>query len=242
MTRDRAIASLCVALDVPDASQALSLVIRLKGLVGYFKVGMELFTSEGPDIVRKIVDADGHVFLDLKYHDIPNTVQSASRSAARLGVSLMNVHALGGPEMLRAAVQGATDGTPSNSVDRPKLLAVTVLTSLDEKTFNQVAGGADSVLKHVERLAWLAQESGLDGVVASAREVASVRHMCGESFLVVTPGIRPAGSLSGDQKRVLSPAEAINAGADIIVVGRPIIASPDPVLATESLLTSIMGV
>jgi len=222
---------LIVALDLPDATQARAMVDRLAGKVGMFKVGSQIFTAAGPDFVREIIARGEKVFLDLKYHDIPHTVAGAVSSASQLGVSLVTVHALGGAEMMQAAV-GAL---PAMGV---RLLAVTILTSHAEDALGAVGltgGLADSV----RRLARLARETGADGVIASPQEVALVREACGPDFLIVTPGIRPAGSARGDQARAATPAAARAAGADYVVVGRPVLEAADPAAAAAAIVREI---
>ena len=220
-----------VALDVSTADEARALVDALAGRVGLFKVGSQLFTSAGPAFVRELAARSEKVFLDLKYHDIPNTVAGAVSAACQLGVSLLDVHALGGRAMLEAAV-GALPAMGA------RLLGVTVLTSMDEEAHAQVGLGG-GVADSVRRLARLASDAGLDGVVASPHEVAMVREACGPGFLIVTPGIRPAGSAAGDQARAATPRAALDAGADLLVVGRPITAAADPARAAEQLLSEI---
>jgi orotidine-5'-phosphate decarboxylase len=222
---------LVVALDVPTADAARALVDRLAGHVGLFKVGSQLFTAAGPELVREIVARGERVFLDLKFHDIPNTVAGAVASAARLGVSLATVHGLGGRAMLEAGV-GALPAMGT------KLLAITILTSHDAETLGQI-GLARDVGTSVDRLARLAKEAGVDGVVASPHEVALVREACGRDFLIVTPGIRPAGAASGDQARAATPAAAIAAGADYLVVGRPIIEAEDSARAADAIVREL---
>jgi orotidine-5'-phosphate decarboxylase len=220
--RDR----LIVALDVATADEARALVDRLSGKTGMFKVGSQLFTAAGPQLVRDIVARGEKVFLDLKYHDIPNTVANAVREAYLLGVSLLTVHALGGRAMMEAAV-GALPAVGT------RLLAVTILTSHDEESLGAIGLGG-SLSGSVKRLARLAREARADGIVASPHEAALVREACGPDFLIVTPGIRPEGARSGDQARAATPAAAVRAGADYIVVGRPITEAADPVAATEA--------
>jgi len=217
-----------VALDVPSASAALSLADTLRGAVGGFKIGSQLFTAAGPDIVRKMVDRGDSVFLDLKFHDIPNTVAGAIQSSADLGVWMVNVHASGGRPMMQAARKAADERRPPGR-HKPIVIAVTVLTSLDAQTLASV-GVSASPLEHVVRLAELAQASGLDGVVASPQETAAIRKACGPSFVIVTPGIRggSAAAAKDDQQRTMSPSEAVAAGSSYLVVGRPITAAPDP--------------
>jgi orotidine-5'-phosphate decarboxylase len=222
--RDR----LIVALDVPKAEVARSLVDRLSGRVGMFKVGSQLFTAAGPEFVHEIAARGEKVFLDLKFHDIPNTVAGAVSSASRLGVSLLDVHGLGGRAMLEAAV-GALPAMGT------RLLAITILTSHDEKTLAEI-GVTGSLTESVRRLALLAKETSLDGVVASPHEVALIREACGPGFLIVTPGIRPAGAAAGDQARAATPAAALRAGADFLVVGRPITAAEDAAGAADAIV------
>ena len=222
---------LIVALDVPSADQARTLVDRLAGAVGMFKVGSELFTAAGPDFVRELVARGEHVFLDLKFHDIPNTVAGAVASAGQLGASLIDVHGLGGSAMMAAAA-GALPAMGC------RLLAITILTSHDEASLGEV--GVDGALTDsVERLARLAQDAGVDGVVASPHEVGLIRAACGEKFLIVTPGIRPAAAAAGDQARPATPAAARRAGADYLVVGRPITQSADPRAAADAIVAEM---
>ena len=212
-----------VALDYPDAASALQLVTRLTPELCRLKVGKELFTRAGPRLVEDLVTRGFDVFLDLKFHDIPNTVASACHAAAELGVWMMNVHALGGERMLHAAKDGASRATHS-----PLLIAVTILTSMDESDLAAV-GLAGSPLDNVLRLAQLAQHSGLDGVVCSSRETPSLRANLDPDFRLITPGIRPAGSQADDQRRVMTPVDAINSGSDYLVIGRPVTRADDPV-------------
>ena len=222
---------LIVAVDVPKADAANELVDRLAGRVGLFKLGSQAFTAAGPELVREVVGRGERVFLDLKFHDIPNTVAGAVASAAQLGVSLATVHGLGGRAMLEAAV-GALPAMGT------KLLAITILTSHDEATLGEIGVGG-GVSDSVKRLALLAKDAGMDGVVASPHEVALVREACGPGFLIVTPGIRPAGAASGDQARAATPAMALRAGADYVVVGRPILEAADLAAAAAALVAEI---
>lgn len=222
-TRERMI----VALDVPTAAEARKLVAAVGEAASFYKVGKQLFTAEGPQVVRDLVGSGRKVFLDLKYHDIPNTVAEAVRSASRLGVSMLNVHASGGSKMLRAAAEAA-----AQSETKPKVLAVTVLTSLSDEDLQEI-GVSGRAMDQVLRLAQLARANGCLGVVASAREAKEIRREIGEGFLIVTPGVRPAGAALNDQARYVTPAEAIAAGATHIVVGRPIIAAADPAKAAR---------
>jgi orotidine-5'-phosphate decarboxylase len=222
--RDR----LIVALDVPKAEDALALVERLSGHVGLFKVGSQAFTAAGPQLVRDVVARGERVFLDLKFHDIPNTVAGAVASAAALGVSLATVHGLGGRAMLEAAV-GALPAMGT------RLVAITMLTSHDESTLGEIGVGG-RLTDEVRRLALLAKQAGLDGVVASPHEVPLIREACGGDFVVVTPGIRPAGAAAGDQARAATPLAALQAGSDYLVVGRPITESADPAAAADRIV------
>ena len=226
---------LIFALDVDSFAEAESWVRQLQGQVGLFKVGKQLFTRCGPAVVEMVRREGGAVFLDLKYHDIPNTVAMAAVEACRLGVKMVNVHALGGREMMARTVAEVDKVTPRGHADRPLLLAVTILTSSTEATLKEV--GIDRPVREmVPRLAKLAQEAGMDGVVASPQEVDLIRAACGPDFAIVTPGVRPGFASLDDQKRVTTPGEAIAAGADYLVIGRPISAAADPVAAAELIL------
>lgn len=227
--RDR----LIVALDYPKAADARKLVSILDESVVTYKVGKQLFTAEGPDLVCQLVRAGKQVFLDLKFHDIPNTVAGAVRSAAALGVSMLTVHASGGTNMLQAAVRAASECSKP-----PLILAVTVLTSLSDQDL-QILGVPGRVADQVLRLAAIASDCGCQGIVASAHEAREIRRALGEGFAIVTPGVRPAGADRGDQARVVTPADAIAAGATHIVVGRPITAAPDPLQAAEAILAEL---
>lgn len=225
-----------VALDFPSADAASRVAEDLKGHVGMFKIGKELFTAEGPVLPRYLVAMKEKVFLDLKYHDIPHTVRCAAREAARLGVSLFNVHAAGGRKMLEAAMEGAAEGAGSGA--RPLVLGVTVLTSLGGDDLREI-GMSGTAQEVVVRLAQLAQKSGLDGVVASPREINAIRAACGAKFLIVTPGVRPASAAVNDQTRIATPAGAIREGADYLVIGRPITGMPDPAGAADAIAEEI---
>lgn len=229
LARDR----LIVALDLASADAAARLAEKLRGRVGMFKVGSELFTAEGPVLARYLVANGDKVFLDLKFHDVPNTVRGAAREAAELGVSMLNVHASGGRKMMEAALEGARSATRGRAAPRPLLLAVTILTSLAGDDLDEL-GLSGRPEDAVVRLARLAQQAGLDGVVASPREIAALRRACGPRFVIVTPGIRPAASPSHDQARIATPSAAIQAGADYLVVGRPITEAPDPLATVEA--------
>lgn len=229
---------LIFALDVDDFAIAEKWVARLRECVGVFKVGKQLFTRCGPDIVRMIRAHGGEVFLDLKYHDIPNTVAKAAVEACKLDVKIFNVHALGGVEMMRKTVEEVELYCSEAKVKKPMMLAVTILTSSTEETLKSV--GIDrSVDEMVPRLAKLAQDAGMDGVVASPKEVSLIRQACGDNFAIVTPGVRPAFAAMDDQKRVTTPAEAISAGATSLVIGRPISAAKDPLAAAALILAEI---
>ncbi len=224
---------LIVALDVSTAAAAQKIVAAVGDSALTYKVGMQLYTAEGPQVVRDLVASDRRVFLDLKYHDIPTTVAAAVHEAAKLGVSMLTVHAAGGGKMLHAAVDAARANNPALVV-----LGVTVLTSLDENELQKI-GFSGTVRDEVLRLAALALDNGCKGIVTSARETAAVRSELGNIFAIVTPGIRPAGSAHGDQARVVTPAEAIAAGASHIVVGRPITEAADPAAAAREILQQI---
>ena len=224
-----------VALDVPGADAALQLAEELQGRVGMFKVGSEAFTAEGPGLVRQLVARGERVFLDLKFHDIPNTVRAAVREAAMLGVSLVNVHASGGRRMLEAALEGVRSAESTRTAAaRTLVLAVTILTSLGAEDLAEV-GFQGTPEKVVVRLARLAQAAGLAGVVASPREIFAIRAACGPNFLIVTPGVRPVTVASDDQARIATPASAIRAGADYLVIGRPITGAADPAAAAGAI-------
>jgi len=227
---------LIVALDVETAREALNLFNALKDVVGMFKIGSQLFTSTGPDVVREIVRAGASIFLDLKYHDIPNTVAAAGVEATRLGVSIFNIHACGGSEMMRRTADAVTETALREGISRPHVIGVTVLTSSDGSTLAE-AGFSSSAEEQVKRLARLASESGLDGVVASPHEVKLVRETVGRrDFIIVTPGVRPLGIAHNDQRRVMTPAEAVRAGADYLVVGRAILKAADPSRAAHEII------
>ncbi|MBF7082273.1 orotidine-5'-phosphate decarboxylase [Desulfallas sp. Bu1-1] len=235
MPRDK----LIVALDVDTRDGALALVRELAGQVGFFKVGMELFYGAGSGIVREIIDAGAKVFLDLKLHDIPNTVGRAARVLVRSGASIINVHAAGGSAMMRAARESACEEAGRLGLPMPLVVAVTVLTSIDREAFNRELGFPGEVEDRVKAWALLARESGLDGVVCSPREIGLVRNVCGPDFKIITPGIRPAGAQLGDQRRVMTPGEAVRAGASHIVVGRPVTGAPDRAAAASAVLAEI---
>ena len=250
-------AELAIALDVPDRSSALALAEKLSaGLDAaagkvWFKVGMELYTAAGPAVVEAIKALGFSVFLDLKYHDIPNTVAGAMRAAARLGVDMANVHICGGEDMVRAAVAGAREGADARGGKPPILLGVTVLTSLSPRDLEAIGMPADlyrAGLDDAGRLAALAllraeqaKAWGLDGVVCSGHEAAGIKRACGREFICLTPGIRPRSGEVNDQSRVMTPAEAVAVGADFLVVGRPITGAADPLAAMRAILREMAG-
>ena len=238
MTREEARQKIIFALDVHEFSEVEAWAGRLAEHVGMFKIGKQLFTSCGPAAVRMIQKHGGEVFLDLKYHDIPNTVAMACCEAARLGAQLFNLHALGGYEMMATTMEALNKQFPNG--DRGRVLAVTILTSSTETTLREI-GIDHSVPDMVVRLASLAKKAGLDGVVASPQEVGLIREACGKDFLIVTPGVRPAFAAVDDQKRIMTPAEAVRAGADFLVIGRPIAAAPDPVAAAAAIVDEIVA-
>ena len=227
---------LLVALDVESGARALQLAERLNGLVGGVKIGSRLFTLEGPGLVKRITDTGLRVFLDLKFHDIPNTVAQAVEAATLTGAWMINVHASGGVPMMQAAARSAADTAAKLGQPRPLVIGVTVLTSMDAVTLHDV-GVSRTLMDQVVTLADMAKTAGLDGVVASPLETAEIRARCGPDFLVVTPGIRgaSAGADKNDQNRTMGPAEAVRAGSSYIVIGRPIIAAPDPRAAAEAI-------
>lgn len=229
---------LIVALDYPTLAEAEAATKKLAPAVRFFKIGMELFTAEGPEAVRRLSHVGERVFLDLKFHDIPNTVGAACEAAARLGVTFVNVHATGGEKMLFQAVQSVHKWAETAKATPPKVLAVTVLTSLAETDLPMI-GVKGKIKAQVQRLAELAKRCGLDGVVCSPQEIELIRGVEGKEFLIVTPGVRPVWAARGDQKRVMTPREAIEKGADFIVVGRPITQAPDPLEAARKILSEI---
>jgi orotidine-5'-phosphate decarboxylase len=228
------------ALDVGRFEEAQRFVRLLRDRVGFFKVGKELFTHAGPKVVDMVQQKGQRTFLDLKFHDIPNTVSKASQASTRLGVAMFNVHAMGGVEMMAAAVEAARSTARELAIHKPIVLGVTVLTSLDNGALKEV-GIESPVKEQVERLAKLVRKAGLDGVVASPKEIQLIRKTCGKDFVIVTPGVRPRHAAKNDQRRVMTPREAIQAGADFLVIGRPIQMASDPVEAVERIVEEMEG-
>ena len=234
---------LLIALDVESSAEAIALADHLRGVAGGFKIGSRLFTSEGPSIVRALTSRGDRVFLDLKFHDIPNTVAQATAAATSLGVWMLNVHACGGTRMMRAARDAAQETAAKEGRTPPLVIAVTMLTSMNQAMLGET-GVQGAVIDQVLRLADLTQEAGLDGVVASPHETSLVRARCHADFAIVTPGIRGGQAVAtgkDDQERTMSPSEALAAGASYIVVGRPVIAAPDPRAAAESIVREMQS-
>lgn len=231
---------LILALDVADHYQAIELVERFKDYIGIFKVGSELFISSGAKIIEDINKKGRKVFLDLKFHDIPNTVSKSAVIATKLGVHMFNVHTSGGLEMMRKCRDSVAEVCLKENLDRPKILGVTVLTSISKEVFLNELGIQHSLRTHVKNLAALALKAGLDGVIASAKEASMIRNLCGKGFLIVTPGIRPSWTPPDDQKRTMTPKEAIREGADYLVIGRGILQHADPLKALELINLDIL--
>ncbi|WP_294159382.1 orotidine-5'-phosphate decarboxylase [uncultured Selenomonas sp.] len=232
---------LIVALDVHTRNDVKNLVLTLGETVSYYKVGMELFYSVGPDVVRWLKKEGKHVFLDLKLHDIPNTVAGGLTSLMTLGADIVNVHASGGYTMMKTAAERLHAAAAEQGIPCPKIIAITVLTSMNEEDWAKL-GETEPIADHVTRLAKLTKAAGLDGVVASPREAASIRTACGDNFLIVTPGVRPAGASIDDQSRIATPGEALKNGATHLVVGRPIRAAEHPKEAALSILNEMATV
>ncbi|MCE5322211.1 orotidine-5'-phosphate decarboxylase [bacterium] len=229
-----------IPLDVDIPDKAVELVHKLSGEVGAFKVGLELINIAGPAIFDKIKSAGADkVFYDCKLHDIPNTVAGASRAIAKRGLWLFNVHCAGGLDMMKAAKQASVESAEQAGVEPPKVIGVTILTSIDQCVLNDQMRVPGTVADQVVHFAKLAKEAGLDGVVASAHEIEKIRQACGDNFMIVTPGVRPAGGDVGDQKRVMTPGEAVRRGSDYLVIGRPIIKAGDPVAAARAIADEI---
>ncbi len=229
-----------LALDVSDPEYAVTIVDRFADHVDLYKVGLELFIAGGPDVVEKIRKRGKRVFLDLKFHDIPNTVMKAALNATRLGVYMLNLHASGGIEMMRKCKEAVVDLCLKENLRRPKMVGVTVLTGLTQEVLKGELGIQHSLRTHVKELSRLSREAGLDGVVASGHEVAMIRNHFGKDFLIVTPGIRTSWSPPDDQRRTMTPREAIREGADYIVLGRAVLNQPDPFKALELISAEIL--
>lgn len=232
---------LILALDMQDPGRALGTVDTFSEWVNVYKVGLELFTSAGPDIVNRIHDKGKKVFLDLKLHDIPNTVMKAAEVAARLGVFMFNVHTSGGSGMMKKCCDHVNTICQEEGLAKPKIIGVTVLTSIDQTEFKQEMSVNHSIRTHVKNLALLAQNAGLDGVVASGHEASMIRSQCGDKFVIVTPGIRPSWSPPDDQKRTMTPKDALSQGADYIVMGRGILGQDDPLKAVELISLEVIS-
>jgi orotidine-5'-phosphate decarboxylase len=232
---------LVLALDVDDFKKAEELVGKLNNYVGVFKIGSQLFTAEGAKVVNMINEREGKVFLDLKFHDIPNTVARAAEVAAKLGVYIFNVHTSGGYEMMKAAAEATKKISLALGIRKPIILGVTLLTSINQEILEKEIGIKKELKEQVVHLAKLAKAAGLDGVVASPREIKEIRKACGEDFVILTPGIRSAGKSSDDQKRIMTPREAIKLGADFLVIGRPIRNASNPVEAAKEILREMEG-
>lgn len=233
---------LILALDVSEYDYAVELINRFKDVIEVFKVGLELYTVAGPKIINEIHKIDRRVFLDLKFHDIPATVSKAGIAAARLGVFMFNVHASGGLDMMRKCREDVINLCLKENLDKPGIIAVTVLTSMSQETLKKDIGVQHSLNTHVRHLAGLALKAGLDGVVASAREAAMIRGHCGRGFLIVAPGIRPSWALADDQSRTMTPKQALKQGVDFLVMGRAILNQSNPMKAIELIHKEIASV
>jgi orotidine-5'-phosphate decarboxylase len=229
-----------LALDVSDPGHALDIVDNFSDQIEIFKVGLELFSSDGPSVVRSIQDRGKKVFLDLKLHDIPNTIAKAAVAATRLGVYMFNVHASSGADAMKRCVDSVVNVCLKENIPRPKILGVTVLTSIGPEVLKQEFGIQHSLRTHVKHLSRLALDSGFDGVIASGHEVSIIRNLCGSNFLIVTPGIRPSWSPPDDQKRAMTPRDAIREGADYLVIGRSILDQPDSLKALDLITVEIL--
>ena len=232
---------LVLALDVDDFKKAEELVGKLSDYVGVFKIGSQLFTAEGAKVVNMVNKMGGKVFLDLKFHDIPNTVARAAEVATKLGVYIFNVHTSGGYEMMKAATEAAAKTSQDLGIRKPLILGVTLLTSINQEILEKEIGIKKRLEEQVVHLAKLAKAAGFDGVVASSWEIKEIRKACGEDFVILTPGIRPTGKSSDDQKRVMTPQEAIKLGSDFLVIGRPIRNASNPVEAAKEILRKMEG-
>jgi len=232
---------LVLALDVDDFKKAEELVGELSDYVGVFKIGNQLFTAEGPKVVDMVNKKGGKVFLDLKFHDIPNTVARAAEVATKLGVYIFNIHTSGGYEMMKTAAEATAKASQELGIRKPIILGVTLLTSINQEILEKDLGIKKRLEEQVVHLAKLAKAAGFDGVVASSREIKEIRKACGKDFLILTPGIRPAGKSSDDQKRIMTPREAIKLGADFLVIGRPIRSAVNSVEAAKEILREMEG-
>lgn len=241
LTREQAAGKVMVALDYPEAAAAEKLLEDLKGIPCYMKVGMQLFYAAGPSFVASLKERGYYVFLDVKMHDIPNTVKGGANSVTKLGIDMFNVHAAGGSAMMEAALEGV-DAAISGGGKKPAVIAVTQLTSTSQAVLNDQIGIAGTVEEAVIRYAALAKKAGLDGVVASPSEVVAIKSACGQAFQTVTPGIRPLGAELNDQSRIMTPSDAVRQGTDFMVIGRPITASPNPRAALESIIEELISV
>lgn len=233
-------AELVIALDLPTREEAFRIVDRLDGVIDFFKIGPVLYTAYGPEIVTSLVKRGLKVFLDLKFHDIPNTVAGAGAAAAGLGVKIFNIHTSGGFEMMAATREAVNRACAENGLNPPKILGVTVLTSLSQGQTDRIFGPGELVKDRVVRLAGEAKRAGLDGVVASPWEISPVKEACGTDFLVLSPGIRPAGTAGNDQARIMTPAEAVTRGSDYLVIGRPVTGADDPAAAAAGILGEML--
>lgn len=227
---------LVLALDVNNFKKAEELVDKLTDYVGVFKIGNQLFTAEGIKVIKMVQEKGGKVFLDLKFHDIPNTVARAAEVVSKLGVYIFDIHTSGGYEMMKATVEASKKSSFALGISKPLILGVTLLTSINQEILEKEIGIKKSLEEQVVHLAKLAEAAGLDGVVASPWEIKALRAACGEGFVILTPGIRPAGKSDDDQKRIMTPQEAIKLGADFIVIGRPITNATNPVKASQEIL------
>ncbi len=230
-----------LALDVGNRQEALSIVDRFSSTIHIFKVGLELYVSEGPQVVKEIIRRGKGVFLDLKFHDIPNTVARAAIQATRLGVQMFNLHACGGMEMMKRTRDEVVEICLRENLPRPKMVAVTVLTSISNRQFREELGYQHGLRTHVRHLATMAKEAGLDGVVASGEEVKMLRDKLGPGFIIVTPGIRPAWMPPDEQKRRITPKDAVRAGADYLVIGRAVLGQKDPEKALELIRLEVLS-
>ncbi|MCA0753856.1 orotidine-5'-phosphate decarboxylase [Paenibacillus sp. N4] len=241
LTIEQAAAKIMVALDYPDAAAAERLIAGLQGIPCYMKVGMQLFYAAGPSFVESLKKRGYYVFLDVKMHDIPNTVKGGANSVTRLGVDMFNVHAAGGTAMMEAALEGVDTALTGSGLSKPAVIAVTQLTSTNRQTLNEQIGIAGTVEEAVLRYAQLTKAAGLDGVVASPSEVEAIKAACGSAFRTVTPGIRPKGADVNDQSRIMTPGEALKQGTDYMVIGRPITAAANPRAALESIIEELIS-